>query len=365
MKIQREDLAAAAEQGVLQPEQIDPLLAFLSQRNIKPGKADTPRFSGTHVLYYLGGLLAICAASLFATLAVESLGMPALLGLTLLYAACAIGAASWFEKHGLGVPASIFATLAIALTPLAVFALQHVLGFWSDAGNAQHYRDYHMWIDWRWIMMELSTLFAGVLMLKRFHYPFLVLPIAMTLWYLGMDVVPALIMQSDVEGSGWFGGAAWELRKMITLVFGLLMLLIAFFVDLRSRHSKDYAFWLYLFGLLTFWGALSSLGSGRLSGKLIYLALNFGLVFIGAVLARRTFAVFGSIGIMMVLGDLSWHLFKNSFAFVVVLTLLGFALIAVGVWWSKHEADISTKFRDMLPHDLRELLEARAASISS
>lgn len=364
MNIQREDLAAAADQGVLQQSQVEPLLAFLSQRHIKSGRADTPRFSGTHVLYYLGGLLAICAASLFATLAVEALGMPALLMLTLLYAACAIGAAVWFEKHNLGVPASIFATLAIALTPLAVFALQHVLGAWSDSSTTQHYRDYHMWIDWRWILMELSTLLVSVLMLKRFRYPFLVLPIALTLWYFGMDVVPALIMQGDVEGSGWFGGAAWELRKMITLVFGLLMLLVAFFVDLRSRHSKDYAFWLYLFGLLTFWGALSSMGSGQLSGKLVYLALNFGLVLIGAVLARRTFAVFGGIGIMMVLGDLSWHLFKNSFAFVVVLTLLGFALIAVGVWWSKHEADISVKFRSMLPNDLRELLEARAASVT-
>lgn len=362
MQIQREDLTAAVEHGVLQQEQIEPLLAFLTQRNRQSGKADTPRFSGTHVLYYLGGLLAISAASLFATLAVEALGMGALLALTVLYAACAIAVAGWFEKRGFGAPASIFATLAIALTPLAVFALQHVLGFWANGPTAQHYRDYHMWIDWRWIIMELSTLLSGVLMLKRFRYPFLVLPIAMTLWYLGMDVVPALFMQAG-EGNGWFGGAAWELRKKITLVFGMLMLLLAFFVDLRSRHSKDYAFWLYLFGLLTFWGALSSMGSGELAGKLVYLALNFGLVFIGAVLARRTFAVFGGIGIMMVLGDLSWHLFKDSFAFVVVLTLLGFALIGAGVWWSKHEDDISARFRSMLPPDLRELLEARAATV--
>ena len=312
MTIQREDLIIAANQGILQPNQVDPLFSFLSQQNANRAVSDTPRFNGTHILYYLGGLLAIGAASLFATLAVEAMGMSVLLGLTLLYAVCAIGVATWFEKRNLGVPASIFATLVIALAPLATFALQHVLGFWADGSNAQHYRDYHMWIDWRWIMMELSTLFVGVLMLKRFRYPFLVLPIAMTLWYMGMDVVPALLMQNGSSSSDWFDDSAWQLRQNITLIFGLLMLLLSFFVDLRSRHTKDYAFWLYLFGLLTFWGALSSMGSGELSGKLIYLALNFGLVFLGAILGRRVFAVFGGMGIVMVLGDLSWHMFKNS-----------------------------------------------------
>ena len=362
MKIKREDLAAAASQGLLQQDQVDTLWDFLHQRRPLLDDVDKPRFSVTHVFYYLGGLLAIGAASLFATLAVEAMGMSALLVLTLLYAACAIGAASFFEKKGFGVPASIFATLAIALTPLAVFALQHVLGFWADGGRVQHYRDYHMWIDWRWLVMELSTLLVGVLMLKRFRYPFLMLPIAMTLWYMGMDIVPALILQSGADDVDWFSGASWELRQMISLVFGLLMLLAAFFVDLRSRYSKDYAFWLYLFGLLTFWGALSSMGSGQLSGKLFYLAINFGLVFIGAVLARRTFAVFGGIGIMMVLGDLSWRMFQDSFAFVLVLTVMGFALIGVGIWWSKNETAISTKLRSVLPQDLRELLEARAVS---
>ncbi len=356
MTIKRNDLEAAVGAGVLLQNQLDPLLTFLRQREIKTGKA---RFSGIHILYYLGGMLAIGAATLFATLAVESLGMAALFFLSVLYALFAVGVAIWFEKRDLGVPAGIFATLAIALVPLAVFALQHVLGFWSDGSNAQHYRDYHMWIDWRWLLMELATLAVGAVMLWRFRYPFLVMPMAVTLWYSGMDVVPALILQADTDTGGTFSGSTWELRKQITLVFGLVMTLFAFFVDLRSRHSKDYAFWLYMFGVMTFWGALSSMGAGALSGKLIYLALNFGMVFVAAFLGRKVFAVFGGIGIALVLGDLSWHTFKDSFAFVAVLTLLGFALIGTGIWWNKNEAEIARKLRALLPQDLRELLEAR------
>jgi MFS family permease len=356
MTLKRGDLEAAAAAGVLQRDQVDPLLRFLNQR---ASRAGTAKFSGTLVLYYLGGLLAIGAASLFATLAVEALGMGALFGLSVLYAFFAIGVAIWFEKKELGVPAGIFATLAIALVPLAVFALQHLLGFWADGRHAQHYRDYHRWIDWRWLIMELSTLAVGAVMLWRFRYTFLVMPIAFTLWYMGMDVVPALIMQADGGSDVFYSAASWELRKKISLAFGLIMVLFAFFVDLRSRHSKDYAFWLYLFGLLTFWGALTSMGSGQLAGKLFYLAINFLMICIAAILGRRVFAVFGGIGVVLVLGNLSWGMFKNSFAFVAVLTLLGFALIGAGVWWSKHEAEIASKVRALLPRDLRELLEAR------
>lgn len=357
MTIKRIDLQAAAEAGVLQTGQIEPLLAFLSQRDSRSGQA---RFSGTHVLYYLGGMLAIGAATLFATLAVEALGMAALLALSLLYLLCAAALAVWFEKRELGIVTGIFATLAIALVPLAVYALQHVLGFWADGVRAQHYRDYHAWIDWRWLVMELSTLAAGAAMLWRFRYPFMLMPLAVTLWYLGMDLVPALLLQADGGTDNWLGEAGWALRQRITLAFGMLMLLLAFFVDLRTRHGKDYAFWLYLFGLMTFWGALSSMGSGALSGKLVYLALNFALVLTGAILGRRVFAVFGGIGIALVLGNLSWTLFKDSFAFVALLSLLGFALIGAGVWWSRHEASISARLRDFLPQDLRELLAARS-----
>ncbi|RJF99262.1 DUF2157 domain-containing protein [Noviherbaspirillum saxi] len=361
MKIRREDLQAAADAGVLNPLEIDGLLAFFNQHYAKSPQASSARFSGTHVLYYLGGMLAIGAASLFATLAIEAAGMGALLVLSLLYAAGALWLAVRLEKNGFVIPAGILATLSLALVPLAVFALQHLLGFWADGERAQHYRDYHRYIDWRWLVMELSTLAAGAVMLWRFRYPFLMMPIAVTLWYMGMDIVPALILQSGGNESDWFSGAAWELRKVVSLAFGALMLLLAFAVDLRTRRHQDYAYWLYLFGLLTFWGALSLMGSGQLAGKLVYLCINFVLVFIGALLGRRMFAVFGGIGIALVLGDLSWRMFKDSLAFVLVLTLLGFGLIGLGVWWSKHEARISARLRGFLPRDLRELIEARRA----
>ena len=34
---------------------------------------------------------------------------------------------------------------------------------------------------------------------------------------------------------------------------------LAFWVDVRTRHGQDFAFWLYLFGGMTFWCGLSLL----------------------------------------------------------------------------------------------------------
>ena len=78
---------------------------------------------------------------------------------------------------------------AAALVPLAVYGLQNLLGWWPEGEAA---RDYHRHIDGRWLMMELATLAAGAVMLWRFRLPFLVMPVAVTLWYLSMDLAPLL-----------------------------------------------------------------------------------------------------------------------------------------------------------------------------
>lgn len=356
--IRKGDLESAARAGLVRADQVEALWQFLSTRGADGVEA--PRFGLTHILYYLGGLLAIGAMSLFMTLGWEAFGGWGMFSIALLYAGVAFKAADLLETRGYAIPAGIIATFIVVLVPLAVYGLQHALGFWADTGRVVGYRHYHYYIDWRWIVMELATLGAGVLMLWRYRHPFLLMPIAVTLWYMSMDIVPFLVgIEGDADS--WFSGASWELRKWISVAFGLIMLLIALLVDLRSRFTRDYAFWLYLFGLLTFWGGLTAMSSGSLFGKFVYLAINVALILIGAVLGRRSFAVFGGLGVVVVLGDLSYGYFKDSWGFPIALTLIGFAIIAAGIWWQKHEARLSQRLRAMLPPDLRSLIEARQA----
>jgi len=235
------------------------------------------------------------------------------------------------------------------MVPLAIFAAQMALGYW---GENKPYRDFHVFIDWRWIMMEFGTLAIGAILLWRYRFPFMLMPIAVTLWYMSMDLVPFFL-----------GGARtydWELYKIVSLYFGLAMTLLAFWVDLRSRASRDYAFWLYLFGVLTFWGGLSLMNSNSELSKLAYCGINVLMILIGAILGRRVFAVFGGLGVACYLGHLSQQVFKDSLLFPFALSLIGLAIIWLGVLWQRREAQLSAGLRAFLPAAFRELLEARA-----
>jgi hypothetical protein len=346
--VRRTDLDGAVREGILSAQQADRLAAYLAGA---AAPHEQPRFTLVHVLYYLGGMIAIGAMSLFMTLGWNALGGWGGFFISVCYAVLALSLTHWLlERKHLMIPAGILATLAVVMVPLAIFFAQMALGYW---GEGKPYRDYHAFIDWRWIMMEFGTLAIGAILLWRYRFPFMLMPIAVTLWYMSMDLVPFLLGQERVYD--------WEIRKFISLWFGLAMTLVAFWVDLRSRFSRDYAFWLYLFGVLTFWGGLSLMESGSELGKLAYCGINVLMILIGALLGRRVFAVFGGLGVAGYLGYLSWRVFKDSLIFPLVLSLVGLAIIALGVLWQRREAQWSARLRGFLPGPLRELIEARAA----
>lgn len=347
MKLTRAMLDEAASQELLDAGQAERLWQFLVERD-----QHTPGFKPAHILYYLGGMIAIGAMSLFMTLGWESFGGTGLLLISILYMVAAIGGVEWLQARGLQLPAGILAAFSVVLVPLAIYGLQHALGLWAERSWGGGYRDYHYYIDWRWIYMELGTLAAGAVILWRYRMPFTVMPLAVTLWYMSMDVTEMLLGQYSLfshEG------------KVISAVFGAAMILLALWIDLRNRSSKDFAFWLYIWGVITFWGALTSMDSGSEFGKFLYCLVNVGMIGIGAALSRRVFAVFGGIGLALYLGNVSYHLFRDSLMFPVALTAIGIAIIAAGVFWQRREAAIGASLREWLPDPLRLLVERRAA----
>jgi len=344
----RKRLHEAVLKGILSADQAGELIAFLSAE--RQPEHERPRFTLVHVLYYLGGMIAIGAMSLFMTLGWNSLGGWGGFATATCYFVLFLALTHWFlERKHLSIPAGIMATLAVVMVPLAIFSAQAALGYWAES---KPYRDYHAFIDGRWLMMELGTLAIGAILLWRYRFPFMLMPIAVTLWYMSMDLVPFLFGAGPLD---------FEIRKFVSLYFGLVTTLLAFWVDLRSRFSRDYAFWLYLFGVLAFWGGLSLINSGSELGKLAYCAINLLMILVGVVLGRRVFAVFGGLGVAGYLGHLAWRVFPDSVVFSFALTLIGLAIIWLGVVWQRREREWSARLRAFLPVALRELIEQRAA----
>ena len=179
-KLSRADLEAAVREGIVSAAQADQLTAFLASSPASTAEVAKPRFSFVHVLYYLGGMIAIGAMSLFMTLGWNSLGGWGGFFTAVMYGGLALLLTHWFlEKKNLAVPAGIMATLAVVMVPLAIFAAQMALGHW-DASKP--FRDYHVFIDWRWILMELGTLAVGAALAGLYRSPFMLMPIPSTLW---------------------------------------------------------------------------------------------------------------------------------------------------------------------------------------
>ncbi|STX51217.1 membrane protein [Legionella busanensis] len=342
MKISRTDLAKAVDEQIISAEQAEALYHFIRNQTNQQVS-----FNFTNVLYYLGGLVAIGAMTLFMTLGWESFGAWGIFVITLIYALIGLVLTALFDRKNYKTPAGICATFVIALTPLAIFSLQKALGYWPT--DDAHYRDFHTTIQAQWIMMEFGTLMVGLILAWIYRYPFMIMPIAVTLWYMSMDVAE-LIMGNSVD---------FEFKAIFSMYFGLIMILIAFWVDVRSRHTVDYAFWLYIFGVITFWGGMTAQSSDSELSKFFYLCINLLMIGVGVILVRRVFVVFGGIGCCIYLGHLAWQVFQYSLLFPIVLTIIGLIIIYLGTLWQKNEAALTTKAQSFLPKTLQELLKSR------
>src|SRR5690348_3910874 len=313
MSIGRQDLDAAVAQGVIDAATGDALRHFIEHRRAEAGR---PRFDAMHVLWYAGALIVMAAMGLFSTNAFSRFGGKALT-LTALGYAVAFATAGHFLWHrrNLRIPGGLLVTVAVTMAPLAVYGVQDALGWWTH-GDPGAYRDFFIWIKGSWLFMDISAVLAGVLALWFYRFPFIAMPIAIGLWFMSMDLTPWIF------GADWHSDSlAWEKREIVSLWFGLGVLALAWLVDVRSRG--DFAFWLHVFGLLTFWGGMSLLDSNSELSKAFYCLINVCLLGLSLFLQRRAYMVFGTLGVAAYLGHLAGEVFKNSLLFPFALSLIG------------------------------------------
>ncbi|WP_338669187.1 DUF2157 domain-containing protein [Pseudodesulfovibrio methanolicus] len=339
MKFTQKDLDGAVRAGVIARETRDALVAFL-----EGGRAGAPAFTMANVLYYLGGLIVIGAMTIFVTDAWQRLGGLGHLGVGAGYGLAFLAIGNWlWNGKGQRVPGGILVTAAVCMTPLTVYGIHELYGgwMWGDPGM---YLDFYHWIRRGWFFMEIATVAVGVLVLRRFRFPFITLPIAFSLWFMSMDLT-AVLYGPDFT---------WDQRKIVSLWFGLAMLVAGYLVDRRTR--QDFAFWLYLFGMLAFWGGLTSLDSDSEMGKFVYCCVNLLLMGVSVVLQRRVFIVFGALGVSIYLGHLAADVFDDTLSFSFALSGLGLLIILAGLQYHKRREAIEEKALGLLPAAIRRTL---------
>lgn len=348
MRYSDDDLRAAADAGIVTPAQLQDLLAFIARRG-DDSALGGPRFDLVHLLWYAGALIVIGAMGLFSTLAFSQMGGMALTATAVIYAALFVAAGHylWSVKR-LRTPGGLLIAVAVTMAPLAVFGIQDAFELWSSYGKPGTTRGFYMWVKGGWLPMELAALAAAALAIYIYRFPFLVFIAAFAVWFMSMDIVP------------WLTGAEfgnWEISRKISVGFGLVVIAAALVVNIVQR-SGDYAFWLYLFGAMMLWCSITASPQGTAFDKALYCAMNVGFLIIAIFLGRRVFAVFGTMGIAAYLGDLASKVFADSLLFPFALSLIGVAIIGLGLYYHRHQSAIDAWAESRLPQPLKRLRPA-------
>jgi len=336
----KNDLKTWVAEGWLAPEQS----AQIERRLGGTSAGDAEGAKGFNFLtlgYYFGALLIIGGLAWFLGDQWEWLGPAGILGVSTAYAALFFSVGYFLRfRFGYPIAGGILFTCAVWMVPLMTYATERWMGFWplQDPGR---YHGYYVWINGSWIVMEWATILVGFLVLRWVRFTFVTFPIAFALWFFSMDLA-GIVMRRMITD---------EVRSWCSVLVGAGMLIVAFALD--RRYSEDFSFWIYLYGVLAFWGGLSTLPSHGELGKLVYFAINLGLGLLGLYVQRSTFLVFSTMGVLYYLSHLAAKVFKDSALFPFAVAFVGLAVILGAVYLQRHRGAIDAALDRFRPERLR------------
>jgi len=319
--INRADLDWAASQGLVANDQVSKLWQALVERSTPASKFDL-----IHLAYYGGAALVLIAMAIFMGLVTMQYQAPALVATSAVYAAAFIGLGHHlFFRKGLQVPGGVMFTLAVSIVPVIVFGIMNISHINTlDPSEA--------------LVIEIATIAAAVVALTFVRFPFLTMPLFTALWFMSITITDMVTSQ----GSFFWGNN----QLVVSMAFGSLMTAASVAIDRRT--SEDYAFWGYLFGVSSFWLALTFFDKGGHLGMAGYFAVNLVLMLASVVLQRRIFLATGALGATGYLMYLAWDVF-NGMAFPIALSAIGVGVILAGIKYHQNKERVDAFIMRLLP----------------
>jgi len=330
-------ISVALERGIIDPSQRDDLAALSAELSaardhqhdeadeIAPAREAHRGFNAITVAYSLGALLVLFALAWFLFERWKVLGPFGVLVVALLYAAAFAGVGTLLRRRGFDVAGGLAIVLAVAMTPVWTWAILRLTGEipapgnWGDALSSEPY------IAWRLMVLDLATIGVALVALRRVSFSVLAAPIAAALVALLLHLGQAL---GDPDLS-------WYIGPYYTCVVACAMIALAYAVERRQPPGEDYAFWLYLAGLVTLLVAYVEVWQyiGRWRHALPLVAA--ALVTASLYLRRRTLLVAGGVAAFGYLGYLAFDVFRRVVALPIALATLGLLVIVATVWMQR------------------------------
>jgi hypothetical protein len=344
------DLQVVHEAGLISVEQHQKIIDFLKTREAGQAPSVLPKFNLTHLLWYAGALMIIGAMGVFTNEAFNRMGGWALTAAGAVYAIVltAMGNYLWSDKN-LRIPGGLLIAAAVSMVPMMIYGVQDAMDLWKyAAGRPGEYHDFYSYVHGSWLYMEIGTIIAALLAVRLYPFPFILMIAGIALWFMSMDI--ALWLTATPQSYDDF-----ETRRMVSLMFGAAVILVSWLVDVMRRKGPDFAFWLHIFGAMTFWGGLTLYEGGTQLQSFFYCLINIGLVGLGVFLDRRIYVVLGTLGIASYLGYLAYDVFKDVMMFSFALSFIGLAVIGLGLALNRNYKAILAKLDAWLPESIQRL----------
>jgi drug/metabolite transporter (DMT)-like permease len=330
-------LERALSRGVITPEQRASILALAAEDGV--AAREMPRgFNWVTVAYALGALLVVFAGGWFLAQRWLALGPPGVLAVVLFYAVAAAAASLWLERRDFREAAGIAAMVAVSLTPVVVWALESMTGWWpAETWGQPYYPAYRPAEASRWLVAELVTILAALLVLRRRDWWVVVFPIAVSLFGIVMHLPRAVGIDSTPLLDRWL----W-------LTGALVVSAIADTTDRRVPRQAgpgrgDMAFPLWIVGLVTLAVALLSFWPTAGMWRHGTPALGLAAVVVSLVIGRKTHLVFGVVLIFMYLMWLAGEVFRSTAYFPVALAALGCSMLFATVWLQRRFPTLASR----------------------
>jgi hypothetical protein len=329
---------AALERGIIDESQRDKLQALAAE--LTPARdrqreeataGDAAReahrgFNAITVAYSLGGLLVLFALAWFLFERWKILGPGGVLGVALLYAAAFATVGMLLRGRGFDVAGGLAIVLAVAMTPVWTWAILRLTGEIPDpAAWDNALSRYEPYVASRLMILALATIGVALFALRRVRFSVLAAPIAAALIALLLHLGQAL---GDPRLT-WYVGPYYQ------CVVACAILAIAYAVERRQPADEDYAFWLYLGGVVMLFVAYVQvwphIGRWRHALPLVAAALVTASLY----LRRRTLLVAGGVAAFGYLGYLAFDVFRRVVALPITLATLGLLVIVSTVWMQR------------------------------
>ena len=310
MNLLKEDIKKASQEIGITEDQGENLW-----RALQKIQANRSMRTFSNALLYVGATIAFLSMTWFYTATIGSLSS---LLISILYALIFFGNGFYFwyvEK--LKAPAGVLSSLGIIMVPLIVYSLQTVMNWWPTS-SPNDYASFYRLLNGSWVPAEVSTLAIGCLVLYFIRLPFI------TVW------IYLILTFMTVDGTSRFFDpmiTSWSYHYTALTMLGTLLIILGSI--LSRKGEKDFAFWTYLFGMFLCWIGLTDWTIFSMQSQLghfIYFLIHVGFIFVSSFFHQKIFTVFGSLGIICYISQLSYF-FSDSLLFSYILGGIGFAIV--------------------------------------